>query len=95
MVIVNDINKDASKPNRNPDIQPPPSALDVWIHFVQFVKLTPCSGTLVLVKLEDHKALLLEKTDDLTKGGHNELELGVHCNAAGCVTLQVPPGHGF
>ena len=55
---------DANKPNRDPEVEPPPSALSVRIQLVQSVRLTTRSGTLVSVKLENHEVsgpLLLNK----------------------------------
>jgi len=39
---------DADKPNHNTEVEPPPSALSVWIQLVQSVRLAPRSGTLVV-----------------------------------------------
>ena len=80
---------DANKPNDDAAVEASPSTLGVRIQLVQSVRLAPRSSTLVSVKLENHdlmSALLLEQTDDLSKDGYYEVEVGeslVHCNAAG------------
>ena len=78
---------DASKPNGDGEVEAPPSALSVRIQLLQSLRLAPRSSTLVAVKLDGHELsgpILLEQTDDLSKSGFNELEVGeslVHCNA--------------
>ena len=76
---------DASKPNCDAEVEAPPSVLSVRIQLLQCIRLAPRSSTLVAVKLDNHKLsgpLLLEKTNDLSKSGFSELEVGSHWSIA-------------
>ena len=78
-----------------------PSALRVRIQLLQSVRLTPHSSTLVAVPLDSTKLsspLLLEQTDDLTKSGYKELEVGeslVHCSTTGATKVLLCNPTGF